>query len=394
MADCHLGAWRDPRMRTANAQAFIQGMGRALEEDVDFIIISGDLFNTAIPGIDSIRIAVEQLKLAQDKGIPVYGIPGSHDFSPSGKTMLDVLEGAGLFINVAKGESVEGKLKLRFTRDEKTGALLTGIFGRQGGLDKYYYEDLMRDHLQVDGFKIFCFHCGLAELKPKGLEKMEVMSANLLPVNFNYYAGGHIHVVDHAKLENHPNIIFPGPTFPNNFAEIEKLDGGNMCIYDNGEIRDVLLAPYPLVNHIIDCDGKTPVQVEATVQEVAEAGGYDNAIVTIRYKGLLCEGTSSQINFMRLAELFSSAYFVMRNTAALRSKQYEEIQVSTESIDTVERRVISEHVGQSGLYDAKIEEQIINSLLHVLGQEKNEAMKKSDFEQHIIREVRSTLDLQ
>ena len=34
--------------------------------------------------------------------IEVYVIPGSHDFSPSGKTMLDVLENSGLVINVNK----------------------------------------------------------------------------------------------------------------------------------------------------------------------------------------------------------------------------------------------------------------------------------------------------
>ena len=151
---------------------------RCLDERVDFLIIAGDLFNTALPAIDSVRLAVTKLKQLNDANIPVYGIPGSHDFSASGKTMLDVLESAGLFTNVAKGESVDGKLKLRFTTDPRTQVKLTGIFGRKGGLDKYYYEDLARDKLDTTGFCIFLFHAALTELKPQGLYAMDAMSSS------------------------------------------------------------------------------------------------------------------------------------------------------------------------------------------------------------------------
>jgi len=80
-----------------------------LKKKVDFILIAGDLFNTSLPGIDKLKLAVQKLKQLKDNNIPVYIIAGSHDFSPSGKTMLDVLENAGL---ARKGVSV----KLRYER--------------------------------------------------------------------------------------------------------------------------------------------------------------------------------------------------------------------------------------------------------------------------------------
>ena len=80
-----------------------------------------------------LKSATVKLKELKDKGIPVYLIAGSHDFSPSGKTMLDVLEQAGLFVNVAKGFDVDGKLKLNFTVDSKTGVKITGLLGKKGG---------------------------------------------------------------------------------------------------------------------------------------------------------------------------------------------------------------------------------------------------------------------
>ena len=55
------------------------------------------------------------LKKLKDNEIECYIIPGSHDFSPSGKTMIDVFENSGLVINVMKTERTEDKLKLGAT---------------------------------------------------------------------------------------------------------------------------------------------------------------------------------------------------------------------------------------------------------------------------------------
>jgi len=96
LADAHLGAWRDPKIRDLNTKSFIIAMDRCMSESVDFILIAGDLFNTSFPPIDCLKIAAQKLKQVKDAGIPVYVIPGSHDYSPSGKTILDVLDEAGL----------------------------------------------------------------------------------------------------------------------------------------------------------------------------------------------------------------------------------------------------------------------------------------------------------
>ena len=159
LADCHIGSWRDPKLKDISLRAFIRAVDRSIKKGVDFILVSGDLFNTSLPPIDGLKEVAKKLKELHDKGIRVYIIAGSHDFSPSGKTMLDVLENAGLVVNVAKGEVVNNKLKLNFTIDKKTGAKIAGMIGKKGGLEKSYYEDLLREELEKeDGFKIFLFH--------------------------------------------------------------------------------------------------------------------------------------------------------------------------------------------------------------------------------------------
>ena len=121
MADVHIGSWRDPKLRDLSTEAFLKATLICVEQHVDFVLIAGDLFNTALPGIDNLKLVVKALRALRSQKIPVYIIPGSHDFSPSGKTMIDVLEEAGLVKNVVKGTVKDEKLFLKFTVDEKTG---------------------------------------------------------------------------------------------------------------------------------------------------------------------------------------------------------------------------------------------------------------------------------
>src|SRR3989344_9150351 len=173
-SDCHVGGWKEEKLKDLNMQCFKKAIALVMERNVDFLLISGDLFNTALPQIDYIKECTSELKKLKDANIPVYMIAGSHDFSPSGKTMLDVLEKAGLVINVAKGEEVDGKLRLKITIDQKTGAKICGIIGKKGMLERSFFEILDRDYLEKqDGFKIFMLHTALTELKPDFLADME-----------------------------------------------------------------------------------------------------------------------------------------------------------------------------------------------------------------------------
>ena len=83
LADCHIGGWRDPKLRNIAAKAFDKAIDSCIEKNVDFILIAGDLFNTSLPSVDGLKTAVKKLKGLKDKNIPVYLIAGSHDFSPS-----------------------------------------------------------------------------------------------------------------------------------------------------------------------------------------------------------------------------------------------------------------------------------------------------------------------
>jgi len=394
LADVHLGGWREPRLRDANTKSFCTAIEKCISEKVDFVLIAGDLFNTSLPSMDCLKVCVQKLKELKDNNIPVYLIPGSHDFSPSGKTMIDILEHAGLAVNVAKGEVVDGKLKLKFTVDAKTGVKITGMFGKKGGLEKHYYYELLKQHLEAEpGPKIFMFHSPIAELKPEELAGMDAMPLSLLPAGFDYYAGGHVHVVQHERLKDYPNVVYPGPMFPNNFAELEKLESGSFVIWDNGVVRHERIRLHPVVKILIDAHNKTAKDVSAMLEQELGKHDFKSSIVLLRVQGILANGKPSDIDFGAFVDSCAGAYVVLKNTNKLESKEFEQIKVSTAGVEDIEDKLITEHAGQLKIMPAAQEITLAKELMRVLTAEKDEGERVSDFEKRISADVDRLLGL-
>lgn len=397
LADCHIGSWRDPKLRNVSTKAFIQAVDKSVEEDVDFVIIAGDLFNTSFPRLDNLKVVVQKFKQLKDKDIPVYIVPGSHDYSPSGRTMLDVLEEAGLFTNVFKGEVKEDKLHLNFTIDKKTGAKITGMLGKMGALEKKYYEKLNKDHLEKEeGYKVFIFHSGLEEFKPKEMEKLELHPLSLLPKNFNYYAGGHVHYVFQKEEEGYGTIAYPGPLFPNSFSELEKLERGGFYIVENGESTWHPLQIHNVFKVFVNCKHKNPEQVKGEILGQVSGKEFYNTIVMIRLHGALETGKPSDINLKEIFDLLydKSAYFVMKNTSKLTSKEFEEIKVDASSVEEIESTLIKEHADQLQMCSDQNGEELAKSMMDALSIEKQEGETFSDFSRRLREDALKLLKLE
>jgi len=385
MADCHIGGWRDPKMQDVVMRSFQSAINTSIEKKVDFILISGDLFNTSLPGIETLKTVTLELKKLKDHKIPVYIVPGSHDFSPSGKTMLDVLQAADLLVNVVRGTVVDGKLRLEFTKDA-TGSKITGMLGKRGMLERVFYEDLDRKNLEAeDGFKIFMFHTALTEFKSKDMEKMDSAPLSLLPKGFDYYAGGHVHEVLETSETGYKKIVYPGPIFPNSFSELEKLKHGGFYLYNNGSLHYEKLVLRKTVSVNLDCDNKIPEEIESMLN----IKDIEGKILTIRLHGRLKAGKITDIPFRRLIEEMydKGAYFVMKNTVALRSHEFEEVKIHDESVDEIEEALISEHTGQMDFVDDKQEKKLVVKFMNSLNTDKKEGETVQTFQKRIIEEM-------
>lgn len=394
LADIHIGAWRDPALKRLSLEAFRRAIHIILEKQVDFVLIAGDLFNTPMPAIDHLKQAVIMLKRLKKQGIPVYVVPGSHDYSLSGRTILDVLEEAELLGNVMKGQVIDNKLKLRFRTDKKTGAKITGIRGKKGSLEKKDYEMLdVKSLEQEPGFKIFMFHTALDELKPEELEKMDSIPATELPKGFDYYAGGHVHIVEQKDLIGYKNLVYPGPVFPANFAELWKLGRGGFYIYENGKLEFQPINIKNVYKIEIDAENKTAEEVNHELEASIQNKEFNNTIVLIKVGGKLKSGKPSDIDFKGLfKQLYNkSAYFVMRNTSKLSSKEFEEIKISSGTADQIEEELIKEHSGKAKTSFTEKEEDMIKNLIELMSEEQKEGEKKYEYEARVKQEVDEAL---
>lgn len=393
-ADLHIGSWREENLRELSTQTFLKAMDACREQQVDFILFSGDIFNTPLPAIESLKMITKKLKEIHDRGIPLYVIPGSHDFSPSGKTMIDVLENAGLLVNVCKGQVVEGALQLRFTTDQKTGAKLTGMMGKKGMLDRVYYEHLDREALEKEpGYKIFLFHTALSELKPDHLEEMEAYPLSLLPKGFNYYAGGHVHHRSQIEPEGYGLMTYPGALFPNNFAELEKYShGGYYVITVNGTQQSIEWLPVKVREHVpigINSHHQTPDEIMSQVRQELRDKIIDGALVTLRLSGTLTGGRLTDRHWNELMQELShrGAYCILRNTNKLTTEEHEEIKLEASSPEQVEERLIREHLQQVKTFSAEEELRLTKELLTILNTERKEGETVNDFEERVISET-------
>lgn len=398
MADCHIGAWRDQKLKDLPSKVFEIAIDKCIQEKVDFVLISGDLFNTSLPGIDYLKHTVKELKKLKEKNINVYMIAGSHDFSPSGKTIIDVLEEAGLVINVVKGYVEENKLFLKFTEDKKTGAKITGLLGRRGTLEKKYYELLDTKPLESEtGFKIFMFHTAITDIIPKELAQITSSEMSFMPKKFNYYAGGHVHIIKEFSNPDYKNVIYPGPLFPANFSELEKLNHGGFYIYENETIKRIPIKIKDTVVLEYDCDNKSPEEIIFNVEDLIKKHNLKDKIVLLRLYGKLKFGKVTDIDFKELFKKIydQNAYFILKNTSKLTSEEFEEIKLESKNIESLEEEIVREHLGQvriSGFNNEK-ELELSMQLLYLLNSEKHEGEKLSDYESRIKKDIDKILDL-
>ena len=410
IADSHIGGWRDLRIRELTNLAFERAVDTCLNEGVDFVIIAGDLFNTALPGIDSMNLVTKKLFELKNAGVRVYAVPGSHDYSPSGKTFLSTLEKAGLLVNLARAEFNEEtqKLVLKPTVDEETGTILFGMIGRRNSLEKNYFEVLDYESINKDikkhrsnfqdSLSIFVFHSAISELNPSDLYKLESISVNQLPKNFDYYAAGHVHVVINEKIGD-KLIVYPGPLFPNNFSELEKLKSGGFFIVSvsNGNIVSVDYKQVRVKNVFsisINADNKTPSQVTSEILDVISDKEFYDTIVLLRVEGLLSSGKPSDVDFKRIIDLLyeRGAFFVMKNTYNLKSPDFEGVKVVVSNTEDVENKIIDENVkGVFGLNKDETKE-FVKQLMGLLSKEQVDGETKRTFELRLNSEFDTLLE--
>jgi DNA repair exonuclease SbcCD nuclease subunit len=377
LADCHLGGWRHPELQKLNFDSFKYALEFCKKEKVEFILIAGDLFDSAYPPIETIKDTFEEFRKLKESKIPVFIVAGSHDYSVSGKSFLDVLEKAGFATNVHKVQERNGAIILEPTIYKNVA--IYGYPGRKTGMEVY---DLEKIKLQESPglFRILMLHTTMSDALP-GLDIPSVNPSKLPKAD--YTALGHLHLVYEKEKR-----VYGGPIFPNNASELEDLKHGAFYICSTfGEIKrhqiklkDVIILDFEITDSLLG--------TEKIIEKLSLLPIKDKIII-LKLKGILEKGKITDIDFNKIERFVSSkgAYSFLKNTTKLIFPIADiDIQPQNENL---EQSIISKFIQD---HPHRYNELII-PLLNSLNLEKKEDELSRVFEDRLFGEINKILQI-
>lgn len=249
-ADWHLGQKFYEYDRTEEHQKFLSWLIKLLEaEDIDVLLVAGDIFDVANPSSSSQRLFYDFLYKAtqQIKGLQIILIAGNHD-SPSRleapKSWMELFDisiigSIGKVDNEIDWKSLIIPLKDRTTKSIEgycmgVPYLRNGDYGNIGGdvsnyTDNIYsfYQELYKRLAEMNEMKlpvVAMGHLFVSGSEISDSEKgmrggLEIVSPNTFHSDISYVALGHIHRAQRIGGLDH--IRYSGTPIPMSFSETE-----------------------------------------------------------------------------------------------------------------------------------------------------------------------------
>ena len=433
LADCHLGSWsRKPELQELNVASFEYAIDSCLSERVSFVIVAGDFFDISFPTNTSVLARVfSKLRELKEASIPLYLIPGSHDFSASGSSMLRVCGAAGLCVNLmnlleSSNDGNNGKTTLKLFKDSARNLVLTGVLGLRIGMEVDVLKNI--DKAEVEravnnekGLKIFLVHTAVTELLPSALanEHIEQISLSDLPAGFHYYAAGHIHdpiIFDGTgrgagsgeqgagggEFGARGAAAYSGCIFPNNFTELASIQHGSFILANFDEESEKLslkkqdIKLRDVISLEFDAEGKSAKEVESEILACLDGKKLGAKILLLKVSGTLSSGKPSDINFELVQKIAQKeeCFSFLRNTHGLATKEFEVAVSKASSVEEIELDVVNGAFKNLDDKEKEARSDLVFSLMHLLNKEKAEDETRESFSARIVDETIKILNLE
>ena len=260
------------RIRTAPRAAFEALVERAIEDEVDFLVIAGDLYDGTWRDYKTGLFFAEQMGRLNHARIPVYVLHGNHDAESQITKPLSLPDNVSVF----------GTRKAQTFRIEVLNVALHG----QSFREKAVLDNLVPDYpTPVDGaFNIGVLHTALggmgnhANYAPCSLPE-------LVAKGYDYWALGHVH--QRQVLHERPHVVFPGNLQGRHVREAGP-KGACLVTVEAGEVVEVAALMFDVVRWaVLDVDvaaaGSTVDTVDLMRQALAQgAAGADGRLLSAR----------------------------------------------------------------------------------------------------------------
>ncbi len=237
----------------------------AVCEEVDFVLIGGDLFHVGQILPRTFAKTIETLQPLKDAGIPCIAIEGNHDWIHRRDSIswMEALSQMGYLRLLRPERTDEGGYHFA-PFDEETGS---GGYVAIGGLNIYglgYIGAQAGSHVERicsavnSANNLLLFHVGIWTFSPVEIGNMKPEDSHPLAERFGYVALGHGHkpyIVD--TPEGRPYAYNPGAPEQVNFGEQKYAKGYYFVTLDDGSFSADFrsTSPRPMIVATIDLEG-------------------------------------------------------------------------------------------------------------------------------------------
>ncbi|KAA0565151.1 metallophosphoesterase family protein [Rossellomorea aquimaris] len=186
------------RIHDSTFASFEKVVREAIHRDIDFMIISGDLFDEEDRSIRAQAKLLKQFNLLHSNNIPVYVVHGNHDHLGSYRLELDMPDNIHIFN--AKTEVKQLTVK---------SGTIVDIVGFSYGT-RHIQERRVADYPKRSGdrYTIGILHGSEGSVHSSHETYAPFSIRELLEKNYHYWALGHIH--ERQILHEEPYIVYPG----------------------------------------------------------------------------------------------------------------------------------------------------------------------------------------
>lgn len=269
-SDIHLGkTYRNSAAEKIRYEDFFltfeQIVATAIDKQVDFVLIGGDLFHVGQILPRTFARTIQALQPLKDAGIPCVAIEGNHDWIHRRDSIswMEALSQMG-YLNLLRPERTEdgGYQFLPFDSVEGCGGHLQiadlniyglGYIGAQAGA---HVERICRAVETKNN--ILLFHVGIWSYSPVEIGNMKLEEAHPLAEKFGYVALGHGHKPYVVETPSGvPYAYNPGSPDRVNFGEQKYAKGYYLVEHHSGDFSAEFIAtsPRPMLVPTIDLDG-------------------------------------------------------------------------------------------------------------------------------------------
>lgn len=414
IADIHLGCTRYqlPESPRDFFDAWVDVLQRyAIEEQVEFVLISGDFFHKRTVPPETMDHAVEGLTLLRDAGIPAVAIEGNHDqkHTDSDYSWLRSLSNWGLLTLLEPEHTEAGISYSPWSAETRKGGFIdigrARIFGSHwyGAAANWAIPMLTKalgQNMRKDAFHVLLLHTDVEGHQTHPLPALRMDSLQELKSVTQYVALGHTH----RSYEIDNWAFNPGSLEITSIDDYRELRGAFLVEVDESggidarHLRDYRQRPFQRLS--FDVSGLTTAEdVHSELLEVvgAEARVADGdgplPIIEITMRGLL--GFPNSLLDLRAIrerckEITGALHVRIRNHTSPAEVGATDFSDDDPTRERLERRVVEDLVGRDSRFKARqtaLTEAVIGSKRMALSEDEPE--KIADFISMKIKEQES-----